>query len=225
VVERNLRIVNVGGDGYDTSPSPGASRILGSPGEPDRTMALTHTDRRRLLLATALTVVALPALWWANQSGSAAPNVATAGLAVDDGAADDDGVAGDAAPADADAVDTPAADDPDAAGSEAPVFLDGPAGQVGAGLSEIAVPAAPGVASISTTATFRSDLPTTATCVFPGLTTGERVTILNLDNGRTAKCIGVIGGSGGPDMLVMHTELFATIADLTDAPIPVEIRR
>jgi hypothetical protein len=183
-------------------------------------MALTDTDRRRLLLATALTVVALPALWWANQSGSAAPNVATAGIAVDDGDADDDGVAADAA--DADAVDTPAAD---AAGSEAPVFLDGPAGQVGAGLSEIAVPAAPGVASISTTATFRSDLPTTATCTFPGLTTGAEVTILNLDNGRTVTCTAVLGGSGAPDVLVMHTELFATIADLTDAPIPVEIRR
>lgn len=180
-------------------------------------MALTHTDRRRLLLATALTVVALPALWWANQSGSAAPNVATAGLAVDD-AADDDGVPADAAPTDADAVDAPT----DAA---APVFLDGPAGQVGAGLSEIAVPAAPGVASISTTATFRSDLPTTSTCTFPGLTTGAEVTILNLDNGRTVTCTAVLGASGAPDVLVMHTDLFSTIADLTDAPIPVEIRR
>jgi hypothetical protein len=186
-------------------------------------MALTHTDRRRLLLATALTVVALPALWWANQSGSAAPNVATAGIAVGDGA-----VAADAAPASANAADTPAdaaAGSTDAAGSEAPVFLDGPSGQVGAGLSEIAVPAAPGVASISTTATFRSDLPTTETCTFPGLTTGAKVTILNLDNGRTVTCTAVLGGSGAADVLVMHTDLFATIADLTDAPIPVEIRR
>jgi hypothetical protein len=188
-------------------------------------MALTHTDRRRLLLATALTVVALPALWWANQSGSAAPNVATAGIAVGDGE-----VAADAAPT-ANAADTPpgaatdATDATDAAGSEAPVFLDGPAGQVGAGLSEIAVPAAPGVASISTTATFRSDLPTTATCTFPGLTTGAKVTILNLDNGRTVTCTAVLGASGAPDVLVMHTDLFATFADLTDAPIPVEIRR
>jgi hypothetical protein len=182
-------------------------------------MALTHTDRRRLLLATALTVVALPALWWANQSGSAAPNVATAGIAVGDGE-----VAADAAPT-ANAGDTPADAAPDAAGSEAPVFLDGPAGQVGAGLSEIAVPAAPGVASISTTATFRSDLPTTATCTFPGLTTGAEVTILNLDNGRTVTCTAVLGASGAPDVLVMHTDLFATFADLTDALIPVEIRR
>jgi hypothetical protein len=182
-------------------------------------MALTHTDRRRLLLATALTVVALPALWWANQSGSAAPNVATAGIAVGDGE-----VAADAAPT-ANAGDTPADAAPDAAGSEAPVFLDGPAGQVGAGLSEIAVPEAPGVASISTTATFRSDLPTTATCTFPGLTTGAEVTILNLDNGRTVTCTAVLGASGAPDVLVMHTDLFATFADLTDAPIPVEIRR
>jgi hypothetical protein len=186
-------------------------------------MALTLTDRRRLLLATALTVVALPALWWANQSGSAAPNVATAGIAVGDGGSP-------AAPAGADTVGAPeaaanAANASDAAGSEAPVFLDGPSGQVGAGLSEIAVPAAPGVASISTAATFRSDLATTSTCTFPGLTTGTKVTILNLDNGRTATCTAVLGASGAPDVLVLHTDLFATIADLTDAPIPVEIRR
>jgi hypothetical protein len=51
------------------------------------------------------------------------------------------------------------------------------------------------------------------------------VTVVNLDNGRTAKCTAVLGPSGADDVLVMHTELFATLADLTDAPIPVEIRR
>jgi hypothetical protein len=171
-----------------------------------------------MLLATALTVVALPALWWANQSSSAAPNVATAGIAV----SDDNGA--DASGANTEVADGSAAPAEDAEAS-APVFLDGPSGQVGAGLSEIAVPAAPGVASISTSATFRSDLPTTSTCVFPGLSTGERVTIVNLDNGRTAKCTAVLGSSGADDVLVMHTDLFATLADLTDAPIPVEIRR
>ena len=46
-------------------------------------MALTSTDRRRILLASALTLVAMPAaLVRANQSS--APNVATAGIAVVD---------------------------------------------------------------------------------------------------------------------------------------------
>jgi hypothetical protein len=171
-----------------------------------------------MLIATALTVVALPALWWANQSSSAAPNVATVGIAVgDDNAADPSGANNEAADSSA----APAED----AEAGAPVFLDGPSGQVGAGLSEVAVPAAPGVASISTSATFRSDLPTTSTCVFPGLGSGATVTIVNLDNGRTAKCTAVLGPSGADEVLVMHTELFATLADLTDAPIPVEIRR
>ena len=52
-------------------------------------MALTDSDRRRFLLATALTLVALPALWWANQNDGA-PTVATVGLAVDDASAVDD---------------------------------------------------------------------------------------------------------------------------------------
>ena len=49
-------------------------------------MAHNDTDRRRFLLATAMTLLALPALWWANkQSDSGAPNVATVGIEVASG--------------------------------------------------------------------------------------------------------------------------------------------
>jgi hypothetical protein len=168
-------------------------------------MALTHVDRRRILLATALTFVALPALWWANKSDTSGPNVATAGLAV--GAA--------AAPT---TTDNAANDD------AAPVFLDGPSAQVGAGLTEIAVPQPPAIPRITTTATFRSDLPD-STCRVVGVGGGVELTVVNLDNNRSITCTATLAPIGSTSQLVMSSAQFAQIADLTDAPIPVEIRQ
>jgi hypothetical protein len=165
-------------------------------------MALTPPDRRRILLASALTLVAMPALWWANQSG--APNVATAGIVVVDKSAT-----------------TPTAE----TGDVAPVFLDGPAGQVGAGLSEIAVPTPPAIASITTTATFRSTLGSPSACMIPGIGNGQRVVVVNLDNNRSVTCTAILAPSSAADQLVIASELFAELADLTDALIPVEIRQ
>ena len=77
-------------------------------------MALNDTDRRRLFLATAVTLVALPALWWANTStDSAAPNVAVAGVDV----ATDPNVSSNADAASGESAEP---------GSAEPVFLGGP---------------------------------------------------------------------------------------------------
>ncbi len=75
-------------------------------------MALNDTDRRRFIAATVLTLVALPALWWANTSenSSTSPNLAVAGI---------DPVA-DASPTDATQTSLDELDD------VAPVFLEGP---------------------------------------------------------------------------------------------------
>ncbi len=169
-------------------------------------MALTSPDRRRILLASVLTLVALPTLWWANQSDGGAPNLATVGIAVVDQSA------------------TGTAPDPEAS-EAAPVFLDGPSGQVGAGLAEIAVPAPPAIASITTTATFRSTLGSPSACMVPGIASGQQVIVVNLDNNRSVTCTAILAPSSAADQLVMATELFAELADLTDAPIPVEIRQ
>jgi len=61
-------------------------------------VAPNDSDRRRFLLASAMTLLALPALWWANkQSDAGAPNVATVGIEVAD--ASDSGANADAAAA------------------------------------------------------------------------------------------------------------------------------
>jgi hypothetical protein len=213
-------------------------------------MALTPPDRRRLALATALTLVALPVLWWANQDAGA-PNVATAGLdaVADDGATADDASDADPAatgtggqlvppstapdgaastPADATPVTPPATPPPatppsTVTGGGEPVFLDGPAAQVGAGLPAIAVPPTTGD-RLTMRATFRSSVGPPSTCTVPGMLNGITVTVVNLDNNRATTCVTGIAPLGATEMVV-HPERFDDIADLTDAPIPVEIRR
>jgi len=176
-------------------------------------MALTDTDRHRFIAATVLTLLALPALWWANTSeNSSAPNLAVAGLdaGVDVGADD----------APSQQVIAPA----DSVGDIAPVFLEGPSSAAGAGQSAIAVPAKPLVAGVTTKATFRSNV-SNGTCIVGGLTSGTQITVVNLDNNRSVTCTTILASGNAPNTLVMHTSAFSTIADLTDAPISVEIRR
>lgn len=210
-------------------------------------MALTDTDRRRFFLATTLTLLALPALWWVNQSeNSAAPNVAVAGadVGVDVGAdhesPDDDAPVATAAPTQvADPASTVAAAGPttvvttaapaqvvvdDDDGRVAPVFLEGPSGEVGPGLAEIAVPARPEIARVTTTATFRSSVGHGA-CMVPGIINGRTVTIVNLNTSRSVTCVTVLTPGQLSDQLTLSTSMFAEFADLTDAPIPVEIRQ
>lgn len=203
-------------------------------------MAITHTDRRRFFLATALTLLALPALWFVNQSeNSTAPNVAIAGagLGVDVGADHGDTAAlpvvpNDTPTAQATAIEpvrltsakATAVHDGDIIGDAAPVFLGGPSSQIGAGLAQVAVPAPPAVRHISATATFRGNVGTNF-CFVPGLVNGVQITVVNLDNGQSATCVtGTTQGRAG-DQITLDTTLFSTLADLTSAPIPVEIRQ
>ena len=198
-------------------------------------MALTDTDRRRFVAATALTLLALPALWLANTSAnSAAPNVGVAGLDAaivsgSDVAADvvdplDPPVAEPApstAPVIAAAADAAAATEVE----PAPVYLVGPLVQPGASQGEIAVPAKPAIEALTAKATFRSTVGDPSTCIVPGLANDVRVTIVNVDNNRAVSCLTTLVAADGTTDVVLHTSAFASIADLTDAPISVEIRR
>jgi len=197
-------------------------------------VAHNDTDRRRFLLASAMTLLALPALWWANkQSDSGAPNVATVGIEVasdSESGADAAAViapiaATGATPTTAVPVvsttptvpTTPADNDP------APVFLEGPSAKGATEAPAIGVPAAPTVATITTKANYRSTISPIDSCPVAGVETGTRITVTNLDNGHAVSCIANRVYTDGSDGIVLHTDTFAQIADLTDAPIPVDI--
>jgi hypothetical protein len=195
-------------------------------------VAPDNSDRRRFLLATAMTLLALPALWWANkQSDAGAPNVATVGIEVASGA--ESGAAAVVAPIDATGTipttavpvvsttptvpPTPVVNDP------APVFLEGPSANGATEPHAVGVPAAPTVATITTKANYRSTISPVDSCLVAGVETGTRITVTNLDNGHAVTCTANRVYTDGSEGIVLHTTAFAQIADLTDAPIPVDI--
>ncbi len=193
-------------------------------------VAPNDTDRRRFLLASAMTLLALPALWWANkQSDTGAPNVATVGIEVAD--ADVSPVALD--PAVTDPVTTPTVvattvapapvTPPPTIDNAPPVFLDGPSTAGAVGPPVVGTTPAPAVATITSRATYRSTVSPADTCLVSDIATGTRITVMNLDNGHSVECVATRVYASAAEGIVLSTDTFAKIADLTDAPIPVEI--
>ena len=175
-------------------------------------MHVNYPERRRLLLATVMTLIALPALWLVSRDDSSgAPNIATAGVVIENGTR-------------ADAADLSTGDDDDVAGLGAhdPVFLEGPAAQPGA-VGDIAVPAPPSEEVRLASATYRSTVGRRS-CLVPFVPSGSQLTIVNLDNNRRTTCVAIYSPASEVEDVVLHTDTFLELADLTDAPIPVEFR-
>lgn len=170
-------------------------------------MTRPDPDRRRFVLATLVTLLALPALWWINQDGdSGAPNVASVGVEVGDES--------DAAPGGEPA--TEAGEDTE------PAFLDGPSSG-NAGVAEIAVPAPPEEEPIIGSASYSSII-SGGQCLTNHTEPWNEVTVVNLNNNRSIKCLVAPAPESQTTDIVIHTRRYNSLADLTDAPIPVEIR-
>jgi hypothetical protein len=174
---------------------------------------LDVTDRRRLAVAAALTIVALPAIWLFARSepssGTAAPSVA--------------GAAGVVAPQNGSATTPNSSDDP--FGSGGPIFVNGPSTPPKAAVVPIVVPETIGQ-HIDGRATYKhNDDLTSNICVAPKAPFGAKLLVTNLDNGRTVTCI-----NRSPRPLATGLEIqlttvqFQTIAQLVDAPVPVRIQ-
>lgn len=72
-------------------------------------------------------------------------------------------------------------------------------------------------------ATFRRTVPRADVCLTNLVASGERITVINLDTGRSVNCLTRPLAADSADRLVMRTDAFASFADVTDAPIHVEI--
>lgn len=185
-------------------------------------MALDDTDRRRFLIAALLSLIALPALWWVNRDDPTnGPNTASVGVDVGgsingEPATSDQPVTADSTigksnlPSEPTVLDTP------------PIFLEGPASNIG-GRGKIAVPNTDALATIITSATY-GEFSGTDACLARDVTTGQVITVVNLDNYRTITCRATLAPATQEAGVVLQTAQFNTIADLTDAPIPVQIR-
>jgi hypothetical protein len=61
-------------------------------------------------------------------------------------------------------------------------------------------------------------------CATPNALIGSIITVTNLNNGRSIECNNVsIERLPGEAVIIIHTEVFLELADLVDAPIPVQI--
>lgn len=192
------------------------------------------TNRPRIGLAAVITVLAL-VVWAVAQGGTgdddtASPEataattvpVATAinGVPLDDPATPINATDVDPATT-ADEPSRPRVESPD----DVPVFMDGEAPSSTIGVPVIAVPEAPAVEPLRRSASFRSTISGFRTCLVQDLQSGLTVTITNLDNGRSVTCVTALAPANQIDEVVMHTRTFQQIADITEAPIIVEVTR
>lgn len=177
-------------------------------------MSHDYAQRRRVAIALAITVIAVPAAFLLNRGNEAAdpPTVTVIGtVAGDDSNA--------AANASSDIAAAPTATD--AMGTTPVGFLDGTVPPQQNDPATIAIPRLP--ESINGSASFRRDLANVVGCMAKGVPFNSRITVTNRDNSRSVQCINNVGGIEPDADVVLHADAFVQIADLTDVPIAVQI--
>jgi hypothetical protein len=182
-------------------------------------MAHDYGQRRRVALALAVTVIAAPAAFLLNRS-SGDDEPATTGTV--DTVVGTVAPAGGTSPATAVAPVTESPDETDALGTSPPGYLSGTTVPGDVDAAQIAVPRLP--ESVKGLATFSSDIDSTLRChANAEVPFNATITVTNLDNSRSVQCVSSIGGAPPETTIVLATATFAEIADLTDAPVPVQI--
>lgn len=159
---------------------------------------MNHTERRRLLVAAAITIVAIPVLMISGRS---------------DDEGDDGGVVSTA----------PTTSEP---GPAEPAFLPPTDSSPAPEIITVNVPAPPSGTVISGIASFIRWPETLGLrpCATPNALIGSIITVTNLNNGRSIECNNVsIERLPGEAVIIIHTDVFLELADLVDAPIPVQI--
>lgn len=166
-------------------------------------MDLSRTDRNRLTVAAVATGLLLPILFIAagRSAGSTNTDVTIAPTTTfDTGLSSDNTV-------------------------DAPANLDGPVAVDSNTQGEIAYPAGNSSESYRGTATFKRfpELARTG-CSTNIAPLGSTITVRNLNNGLKTKCLNInIGPISGTFDIVLDISVFEAVAELIDAPLPVEM--
>lgn len=159
-----------------------------------------------------ITLLALPTIWLANRDedgpSSSRPNVAVIG--IDPGEADD-------------GTSSPTVSDFDPMGGSGAMYLQPATTLVPPVSAVVVVGTSHGAAVARARGTYRRSVPT-GTCMYNGIRGGEDITVVNVANGRSIRCTSAPSESTEADLLVMSTTQFQKIADLTAAPIHIEVR-
>lgn len=177
-------------------------------------MAFEDSDRRRTTVLLILTIIALPAIFFVTRADDPASDAlidpATGEVII----VDDDALA---------ASDNGPSRPPLVASDAEPAFLEGPAADPNSNVAEVAIPARPQTAPVRLDASYRSAVAGQRSCLVKDLPSGLTVTVTNRDNGRSITCVTTIAPFSQTAAIVLHTDTFSLLADLTEAPITVEL--
>ncbi len=175
-------------------------------------MSFEQSQRRRLAIAIALTVILVPAVFLLNRGDDpAAIGPAPTVIGTVPGATTAPVLA--PAPSEPTATDVMGTSPVDILDDPLPVSEDDPA--------TIAIPRVP--QSVSGPASFSRNIRLPTGCYAPDVPYNTRITVTNLDNSRSISCINNVRGTRPDEAVVLHADAFLQIADLTDAPVPVQI--
>ncbi len=173
-------------------------------------MFFTASDRRRLFVVGALSLVLLPVFWWVSRGDDSvdSPAVAVAGP--------QGGISLTAPPASTAQSATDSLPEP--------VILNGPVAAAPGGSARIAYPSSES-ARLSGNASFSNfQGGPSYVCYAPEAPYGLVLRVTNLNNGRTTSCTNVVAPSIPPGTrIVLHTQVFLALSDLVNAPIPVAV--
>ncbi|MEZ5296382.1 MAG: hypothetical protein R2697_08970 [Ilumatobacteraceae bacterium] len=180
---------------------------------PTHIMDYDYAQRRRTFIAIAITLVLGPAallLTRGDDEPSSQPSVTVIGTTPGTGGAD-----AATSPTGPTATDVMGTSPVEVLSGDAPGGSDDPA--------TIAIPRPP--QGITGQATFSRDITNVAECLVgaPGVPFEALVTVTNLDNSMQVDCINNVGGPRPEEAVVLHANAFLQIADLTDAPVPVQL--
>jgi hypothetical protein len=160
-----------------------------------------------------ITLLALPTIWLVNRDeggpSSSRPNVAVVG--IDPGEAEED-----TPDSEADAFDP--------MGDSDAMYLEPRSTVVPPDSVAVVVGTSPDEQVATGRGTYRRSV-SPGTCMFNGVRAGERVTVVNVANGRSVTCTTTPYETSEPDVLIMNTAMFQRIADLTAAPVHIEVRQ
>lgn len=160
------------------------------------------TQARRIAVAAAITIVAVPLAFLSGSEGT--PDANTSVVTVNS--------------------DTPTTTRPseDPLGDPGLAQFDRTVTTPPTGGAVIAVPDSN--SAFRGTASFNYDIEANDLCFARGAPIGMFVSIINLDNSRSTTCIAAFTLDDNSPDVVMHPDRFAAIGDPTDAPLTVEYR-
>lgn len=177
-------------------------------------MAPDYAQRRRVALAVAITAVAAPAAFLFDRGDAPEQVVTTVVGSVGAGSTEPPGA-------------DPKRSRPqgtDAMGTAPAAYIE-PSGTIAP--DEPATIAIPRLAdAVEGRATFTRAIANVTSCQVKaslGAPFGATITVTNLDNSHSVRCIFDVGGAEPDHDVVLNADAFSQIADLTDAPVPVQL--